>query len=76
MYPNIDEQTDDRKYVVAVEGPIDAIAIDGVALLGKRTQRTADCVTKQFGKHVIVVPDRDEAGQKLVYDAHGGWLEC
>ena len=45
---NIDEQTDDRKYVVAVEGPIDAIAIDGVAITRKRNQRTADCVTKQL----------------------------
>ena len=40
MYPNIDEQTDDRKYVVAVEGLIDAIAIDGVVLLGSEPKNS------------------------------------
>ena len=71
---NIDEQTDDRKYVVAVEGPIDAIAIDGVALLGSEIKEQQTALLNSLGKHVIVVPDRDEAGQKLVYDAmEAGW---
>ena len=71
---NIDEQTDDRKYVVAVEGPIDAIAIDGVALLGSEIKEQQTALLNSLGKHVIVVPDRDEAGQKLVYDAmESGW---
>lgn len=71
---NIDEQTDDRKYVVAVEGPIDAIAIDGVALLGSEIKEQQTALLNSLGKHVIVVPDRDEAGQKLVYDAMDvGW---
>ena len=71
---NIDEQTDDRKYVVAVEGPIDAIAIDGVASLGSEIKEQQTALLNSLGKHVIVVPDRDEAGQKLVYDAmEAGW---
>ena len=71
---NIDEQTDDRKYVVAVEGPIGAIAIDGVALLGSEIKEQQTALLNSLGKHVIVVPDRDEAGQKLVYDAmEAGW---
>ena len=71
---NIDEQTDDRKYVVAVEGPIDAIAIDGVALLGSEIKEQQTALLNSLGKPVIVVPDRDEAGQKLVYDAmEAGW---
>ena len=71
---NIDEQTDDRKYVVAVEGTIDAIAIDGVALLGSEIKEQQTALLNSLGKHVIVVPDRDEAGQKLVYDAmESGW---
>ena len=71
---NIDEQTDDRKYVVAVEVPIDAIAIDGVALLGSEIKEQQTALLNSLGKHVIVVPDRDEAGQKLVYDAmESGW---
>ena len=71
---NIDEQTDDRKYVVAVEGPIDAIAIDGVALLGSEIKEQQTALLNSLGNHEIVVPDRDEAGQKLVYDAmESGW---
>ncbi len=71
---NIDEQTDDRKYIVAVEGPIDAIAIDGVALLGSEIKEQQTALLNSLGKHVIVVPDKDEAGQKLVYDAmESGW---
>ena len=61
-------------YVVAVEGPIDAIAIDGVALLGSEIKEQQTALLNSLGKHVIVVPDRDEAGQKLVYDAmESGW---
>ena len=71
---NIDEQNDDRKYVVAVEGPIDAIAIDGVALLGSEVKEQQTALLNSLGKHVIVVPDRDEAGQKLVHDSiEAGW---
>jgi hypothetical protein len=71
---NTDAQDDDRKYIVAVEGPIDAIAIDGVALLGSEVKEQQTALVNSLGKHVIVVPDRDEAGQKLVYDAmESGW---
>jgi DNA primase len=71
---NTDAQDDDRKYIVAVEGPIDAIAIDGVALLGSEVKDQQTALVNSLGKHVIVVPDRDEAGQKLVYDAmESGW---
>jgi len=36
--------------------------------------RTTINIGKQFRKHVIVVPDRDEAGQKLVWDSfEAGW---
>ena len=71
---NTDAQDDDRKYIVAVEGPIDAIAIDGVALLGSEIKEQQTALLNSLGKHVIVVPDRDEAGQKLVYDAmEAGW---
>jgi DNA primase len=71
---NTDAQDDDRKYIVAMEGPIDAIAIDGVALLGSEIKEQQTALVNSLGKHVIVVPDRDEAGQKLVYDAmESGW---
>jgi len=71
---NIDAQDDDRKYVIAVEGPIDAITIDSVALLGSEVKDQQSILLNSLGKHVIVVPDRDDAGQKLVQDALNlGW---
>ena len=71
---NIDEQNDDRKYVVAVEGPIDAIAIDGVALLGSEVKEQQTALLNSLGKHVIVVPDRDDAGKNIVKQAiANGW---
>ena len=36
---NIDNQNDDREFVIAVEGPIDAMSIDGVALLGSEVKQ-------------------------------------
>ena len=54
--------------------PIDAIAIDGVALLGSEVKEQQTALLNSLGKHVIVVPDRDEAGQKLVHDSiEAGW---
>jgi hypothetical protein len=71
---NTDAQDDDRKYIVAMEGPIDAIAIDGIALLGSEIKEQQSTLVNSLGKHVIVVPDRDEAGQKLVWDSfEAGW---
>lgn len=71
---NTDAQDDDRKYIVAMEGPIDAIAVDGIALLGSEIKEQQSTLVNSLGKHVIVVPDRDEAGQKLVWDSfEAGW---
>lgn len=71
---NTDVQDDDRKYIVVVEGPIDALAIDGVALLGSEIKEQQSALVNSLGKHVIVVPDKDEAGQKLVWDSlEAGW---
>jgi hypothetical protein len=63
---NIDNQTYDRKYLIVVEGPFDAIAVDGVAIQTNRPNATQTARIKQTGKSVIVVPDRDRAGAKLV----------
>jgi hypothetical protein len=55
-----------RKYVVVVEGAFDALAIDGVALLGSTLTSKQAAWLRQSGQTVIVVPDRDEAGSKLI----------
>jgi hypothetical protein len=42
--------------------------------LGSEIKEQQSTLVNSLGKHVIVVPDRDEAGQKLVYDAmESGW---
>jgi|TARA_A100001388_G_scaffold102811_1_gene74978 hypothetical protein len=71
---NIDNQNDDREFVIAVEGPVDALSIDGVALLGSEVKQQQQILLNSLGKHVIVMPDRDEAGVKLVEQAiESGW---
>lgn len=71
---NLDAQDDDRLFVIAVEGPIDAILLDGVALLGSEVKQQQSMLIKSLNKQIIVVPDRDTAGEKLIYDAiEQGW---
>lgn len=63
-----------RKYVVLVEGIFDAIAIDGVGLLGARLNTHQAAWIKGQGKTVILVPDRDRRGAGLIDTAvENGW---
>ena len=66
---NLDAQDDDRLFVIAVEGPIDAILLDGVAFLGSEVKQQQSMLIKSLNKKIIVVPDRDSAGEKLIHDA-------
>lgn len=71
---NIDHQHDDRKYVIVCEGPFDAISIDGVAVLSNEVSDQQRKQIDQLQKQVVVVPDRDQAGIKLVEQAIDyGW---
>ncbi len=71
---NLDKQHWDRKFVIVVEGPFDAIAVDGVALLGSEVKEGQHLLINQLQREVIVVPDRDSAGKKLVEQAiEFGW---
>jgi|SRR5210317_1783509 len=71
---NLDNQNDDREFIIAVEGPIDAMSIDGVGLLGSEVKQQQEILLNSMGKHVIVMPDRDDAGIKLVEQAiESGW---
>jgi hypothetical protein len=72
---NIDRQTEDREYVLVVEGQFDAIAVDGVAIMTNEPNTTQIARINKLGKKVIVVPDRDKPGAKLVHHAlEQGWL--
>jgi hypothetical protein len=56
---NTDIQTAEKKFVVVVEGPFDAMAVDGVAVLGSECSEVQADVIDSLGKEVIVVPDFD-----------------
>lgn len=66
---NLDRQTPDRKYVFVCEGPIDAISIDAVAVMSNEVGPAQKILIEQLQKQVVVVPDRDEPGKKLVEQA-------
>lgn len=66
---NLDAQHDDRKFVIVCEGPIDAISINGCALLGSDLKEQQISLIQQLHKTIVLVPDKDKAGQKLVKQA-------
>jgi hypothetical protein len=71
---NLDRQTYDRSCVIVVEGQFDAIAIDGVAIMTNEPNETQCARINALGKPVIVVPDKDKPGAKLVKAAlDNGW---
>jgi len=71
---NVDKQLKDAKFVVVVEGPFDAMAIDGVAICGNECSEIQADIIDSLGREVIVVPDADRAGARLVDKAvEYGW---
>lgn len=66
---NLDRQSTDRSIVILVEGPFDAIAIDGVAIMTNEINEIQTTRIKNLGKSVIVVPDKDPAGSKFIDSA-------
>jgi hypothetical protein len=71
---NIDRQTDDRKFVIVVEGQFDAIAVDGVAIMHNEPNDTQIARINKLGKEAIVVPDNDKPGATMIKKAlEAGW---
>ena len=71
---NTDKQLKDSKFVIVVEGPFDAMAVDGVAVLSNECSEIQADIIDSLGREVIVVPDADKAGAKLVDQAvEYGW---
>lgn len=56
---NINMQQPDAKFVLVVEGPFDAMAVDGVATLSNDISETQAEIIEDLGRDVIVVPDFD-----------------
>lgn len=71
---NLDAQDTDRPVVLVAEGPLDALSVGGVALLGADIMDKQAMLINRLGKHVIVIPDRDYDGQRTVERAiELGW---
>ena len=71
---NLDQQQPDSKFVIVCEGPFDAMSIDGVSVSGAEISDTQVDQIDRLQREVIVVPDTDRAGRKLVDRAiEAGW---
>jgi hypothetical protein len=71
---NLDQQTQDKEFVIVSEGPFDALSINGCALLGAEIKDSQNWLLKQLGKEIILVPDRDHEGPRTVEQAiEYGW---
>jgi len=71
---NLDNQEDCRRFVIICEGPFDAISIEGVAILGSEISLNQKRLIDKLERPVIVVPDRDHEGHKLIEQAiEFGW---
>ena len=71
---NYDTQNYEKLFCIVVEGPMDAQPIDGVALLRAEINQQQIMLLNRLNKDIILVPDRDHAGQRLVEEAiENGW---
>lgn len=71
---NFDEQRPEKIFVIVCEGPIDAIHVEGVAVLGSEIKDQQIAMINSLNKQVIVVPDKDKAGSKMIETAlEQGW---
>jgi hypothetical protein len=66
---NMDSVTQNQEYLFVVEGPFDALAVRGVALLHNEISDEQARLINKLGKTVIVIPDQDRAGGSLITDA-------
>jgi hypothetical protein len=66
---NLDKQAPDLQYTFVVEGPFDAISVDGVAVLTNRISESQSQLINSIGSNIIVIPDQDEAGLELIQSA-------
>ena len=71
---NLDAQPYERPYLIVVEGPLDAISIEGVAVLGAEIMDNQVALINRLHTHVMLVPDCDKDGARSVERAiELGW---
>jgi len=61
-----DLQKNNWQSVIVVEGVFDALSINGLAVLHAEINDAQVKLIRSLGRDVVVVPDQDEAGMKLV----------
>ena len=61
-----DLQKDTWQQAIVVEGVFDALSINGLAVLHAEINDAQVRLIRSLGRDVVVVPDQDEAGMKLV----------
>jgi DNA primase len=71
---NIDAQKYNRKFVIVAEGQFDAIAVGGVGIMTNEPNEAQVMRLNTLGREVIVVPDKDKPGAKMLKSAiTNGW---
>jgi hypothetical protein len=71
---NLDNQNWNRKFVLVTEGPLDAVCIDGVAVMSNEISPVQRHLISRLQKEVVVVPDKDASGIKMAEQAvEWGW---
>ena len=65
----IDTQPTNRNLMIVCEGPIDAMLIKAVSLLGSEISSQQKLLLDSCKKEIVIIPDRDLAGKKLVDQA-------
>jgi DNA primase len=69
-----DQQHKDAKFCIVVEGLLDAMAIGALAICSNEINDSQAQVIETLDRDIIVVPDRDKAGQAMVNAAlNYGW---
>jgi hypothetical protein len=71
---NFNQQNQGQRYILVVEGPFDALSVNGVALLTNEISEQQSIIINSLGAEVIVIPDQDRAGLVLFDRAEElGW---
>lgn len=71
---NLDQQGPNKIFCILCEGQIDALHVDGCAIGGSDIGDAQALLLNRLNKDIYVVPDRDNAGSKLVEQAiDRGW---
>lgn len=71
---NTESIKEENEFIFVCEGPFDALAINGIATLGDKMSYKQINWLNQQNKKIVIVPDRENQGGKLVDIAiHNKW---